>query len=72
MYLSDIFTVMVNLAGVPGLAVPIGFSEPSKSSGKALPIGMQILGPHFSEAMLYKIGHAYEQANPVWQIRPSL
>lgn len=56
MYLSDIFTVTVNLAGIPGLSVPIGFIND-------LPVGMQILGPQFSEELLFQIGHAYEQEN---------
>ncbi|MEK7605492.1 MAG: Asp-tRNA(Asn)/Glu-tRNA(Gln) amidotransferase subunit GatA [Patescibacteria group bacterium] len=65
MYLSDIFTVHANLVGVPGLSLPAGFVDD-------LPVGMQILGPHFSEDKLYQVGYAYEQANPVWQTRPEL
>ena len=63
MYLSDIFTVHTNLTGHPGLSVPIGFSS-------GLPVGMQIIGPHFSEDLLYRVGHTYEKHNPVWQQRP--
>jgi aspartyl-tRNA(Asn)/glutamyl-tRNA(Gln) amidotransferase subunit A len=58
MYLNDIYTVTANLAGVPGLNVPCGLS----SSG--LPIGFQLLGPYWSESVLFKLGHAYEQARP--------
>ena len=47
MYLSDIFTITANLAGIPGLAVPCGFAE-------GLPVGMQILGPQFSEELLFQ------------------
>jgi aspartyl-tRNA(Asn)/glutamyl-tRNA(Gln) amidotransferase subunit A len=65
MYLSDIFTVHANLVGVPGLSVPVGFID-------GLPVGMQILGPHFSEDKLFQVGYAYEQANPVWKERPNL
>ncbi len=65
MYLSDIFTVHANLVGVPGLSVPVGFVD-------ELPVGMQILGPHFSEDQLYQVGFAFEQANPVWKERPHL
>ena len=65
MYLSDIFTVHTNLTGHPGLAVPVGFSND-------LPVGMQIIGPHFSEDLLFRVGHTYEQINPVWKERPSL
>lgn len=54
MYLSDIFTVHANLVGIPGLAVPIGFIE-------NLPVGMQILGPHFSEELLFRVGHNYQK-----------
>jgi len=65
MYLSDIFTVHANLVGVPGLSVPMGFID-------GLPVGMQILGPHFSEEKLFQVGHAFESANPIWKTRPEL
>jgi aspartyl-tRNA(Asn)/glutamyl-tRNA(Gln) amidotransferase subunit A len=58
MYLSDIYTVTANLAGVPGMNVPCGLSS------ARLPIGMQLLGPYWSEATLFRLGHAYEQARP--------
>jgi aspartyl-tRNA(Asn)/glutamyl-tRNA(Gln) amidotransferase subunit A len=54
MYLSDIYTVIANLAGIPGLAVPSGFVS-------NLPTGFQILGPQFSEQLLFRIGAAFEQ-----------
>src|SRR5581483_8492090 len=50
MYLADVFTVTASLAGIPGLAVPAGFTS------NKLPVGMQILGPQFSEAMLFQVG----------------
>jgi aspartyl-tRNA(Asn)/glutamyl-tRNA(Gln) amidotransferase subunit A len=53
MYLSDVHVVAVNLAGIPALSVPCGFSN-------GLPIGMQIMGPHLSEETLLKIGHLYQ------------
>ena len=53
MYLSDVFVVAVNLAGIPALSVPCGISG-------GLPIGMQIMGPHLSEEMLLRIGHLYQ------------
>jgi aspartyl-tRNA(Asn)/glutamyl-tRNA(Gln) amidotransferase subunit A len=56
MYLEDIFTLPANLAGVPGLAFPVGYD----SSG--LPIGMQLMGPHFKEDLLFQVGHAYQLA----------
>jgi len=52
--LSDQFTVPVNLAGLPGLSIPVGFNH-------ALPIGMQLIGNHFSEARLLQLAHAYQQ-----------
>lgn len=59
MYLSDIFTVTANLSGLPSLTVPIGFSD---QGGVKLPVGIQILGPQFSEELLFQVGYAYEQA----------
>jgi aspartyl-tRNA(Asn)/glutamyl-tRNA(Gln) amidotransferase subunit A len=53
MYLSDVFVVAVNLAGIPALSVPCGISN-------GLPIGMQIMGPHLSEEMLLRIGYIYQ------------
>ena len=65
MYLSDIFTISCNLAGIPGISVPCGFTtEP------ALPIGLQILGRPMGEASILQIAHAYEQAND-WHTRRS-
>ena len=59
MYLSDIYTVSANLAGVPGISVPCGLS----SSG--LPIGLQLVGNFWSEATLLNLAHAYENAHPL-------
>ncbi len=55
MYLSDVCTLPINIAGVPGISVPAGFSE-------GLPVGMQLIGRHFREDMLLRIAYAYEQA----------
>lgn len=55
MYLSDALTIPVNLAGLPGLSIPSGFSK------EKLPIGFQLIGPQFSENMLFKLGHQYQQ-----------
>jgi len=63
MYLSDVFTVPINIAGIPGLSVPTGFID-------GLPVGMQILGPHFSEDLLFKLGHFYEQAHDFYKQTP--
>ena len=54
MYLSDIYTVTANLAGIPGISVPAGFVN-------NLPLGLQILGPHFSEDLLFRLAYHYEQ-----------
>jgi aspartyl-tRNA(Asn)/glutamyl-tRNA(Gln) amidotransferase subunit A len=56
MYLSDIFTISVNLAGIPGISIPCGFTKGS------LPIGLQLLGRHFDEASVLRAAFAYEQA----------
>jgi aspartyl-tRNA(Asn)/glutamyl-tRNA(Gln) amidotransferase subunit A len=66
MYLSDIFTLSANLAGIPGMSVPCGFS----SGG--LPIGLQILGSHFSEEMLLKIAYNLEIAVDLTGRKPQL
>jgi len=54
MYLEDVFTLPANLAGIPGLAFPVGYDE------VGLPVGMQLMGPHFSEDMLLRVGHAFQ------------
>src|SRR5437870_8526558 len=59
MYLNDIYTVTANLAGVPGISVPCGLSK------DGLPIGMQLLGPYWSEATLFRLAHAYQQKYPL-------
>jgi aspartyl-tRNA(Asn)/glutamyl-tRNA(Gln) amidotransferase subunit A len=56
MYLSDIFTLSTNLAGIPGISLPCGFST------KGLPIGLQLLGNHFSEETLIKVAYNFEIA----------
>jgi aspartyl-tRNA(Asn)/glutamyl-tRNA(Gln) amidotransferase subunit A len=59
MYLSDMYTCMANLAGVPGISVPCGLS----SAG--LPVGLQLMGRHWGEATILSLAHAYEQAHPL-------
>ena len=56
MYLADIYTVTANLAGIPGISIPVGKTR------EALPIGMQIFGKHFEEGTILRLGHAYERA----------
>ncbi|MEW6732376.1 MAG: Asp-tRNA(Asn)/Glu-tRNA(Gln) amidotransferase subunit GatA [Acidobacteriota bacterium] len=59
MYLADIYTVTVNLAGVPGISMPCGFSQ------DGLPIGCQLIAPHFEETRLLNAAYTYEQAYPI-------
>jgi aspartyl-tRNA(Asn)/glutamyl-tRNA(Gln) amidotransferase subunit A len=56
MYLSDIYTIAVNLAGIPAMSIPVGFS------GNNMPVGMQIMGNYFEEAKLLNVAHKYQQA----------
>ena len=65
MYLIDVCTLPVNIAGLPGISVPCGFSE-------GLPVGMQVIGPHLSEATLLNIAYAYEQATKWHEMRPDI
>jgi len=66
MYLSDIFTISVNLAGLPGLSMPCGYDA------NDLPIGMQIIGPQFSEEMVLRTADALERSGAVTLRRPAL
>lgn len=66
MYLEDVFTLPVNLAGVPGLAFPVGFDQ------DRLPIGMQLMGPHFQEDRLFRVAHAYQQVTDWHLHKPAL
>lgn len=65
MYLSDVFTIACNLAGLPGLSMPAGFID-------NLPVGAQLLGPHFSEAKLLNIAHLYQQQTDWHQQLPTI
>lgn len=66
MYANDILTIPVNLAGVPGLSLPCGFSK------EGLPIGLQVIGKHFDEATVYRVAHAFEQATDFHKQRPNI
>jgi aspartyl-tRNA(Asn)/glutamyl-tRNA(Gln) amidotransferase subunit A len=72
MYLSDIFTISCNLAGISGISVPCGFATNPK-----LPIGLQLIGKPFGEGTLFRLAHAYEQSTdwhkqkPEWTTKPS-
>ena len=64
MYLSDIYTIAVNLAGLPGMSVPCGFAG-------GLPVGLQLIGNYFAEAQLLNVAHRYQQATDWHQLRPA-
>jgi aspartyl-tRNA(Asn)/glutamyl-tRNA(Gln) amidotransferase subunit A len=66
MYLSDIFTISANLAGIPGISIPCGFSS------KDLPIGLQILGKHFDEEKLLQVAYQFEKATDFHKRKPML
>jgi len=65
MYLTDIYTVSANLAGIPGLSLPCGFTK------AGLPIGLQLLGPPFEEETLLRAARIYERATD-WHTRRAL
>jgi aspartyl-tRNA(Asn)/glutamyl-tRNA(Gln) amidotransferase subunit A len=65
MYLNDIYTVTANLSGIPGISVPCGLSS------EGLPIGMQLLGPNWSESILLRAANAYETLRP-FTARPQI
>ncbi|MGO2241401.1 MAG: Asp-tRNA(Asn)/Glu-tRNA(Gln) amidotransferase subunit GatA [Halomonas sp.] len=64
MYLQDIYTIAVNLAGIPGISVPAGFVDKR-------PVGLQILGTHFAEAQLLNVAHQFQQATDWHLQRPA-
>jgi len=66
MYLSDIFTISANLAGIPALSVPCGFST------AGLPIGLQLLGTHFGEETILRVAHRFEKATEFHKRKPVL
>jgi aspartyl-tRNA(Asn)/glutamyl-tRNA(Gln) amidotransferase subunit A len=61
MYLSDIYTVPINLAGVPALSMPCGKVGPPAGEAGNLPVGLQIIGKHFSEDLIFKVAHKCEE-----------
>lgn len=65
MYLTDIFTIPANMAGIPGVSVPCGFSND-------MPVGLQFLGPAFDESTMLGVAHAYEQSQSWYRMHPEL
>lgn len=65
MYLADLYTIPVNLAGLPGMSVPAGFAQ-------GRPVGLQLIGPYFSEARLLNVAHRFQQATDWHQQTPEL
>jgi aspartyl-tRNA(Asn)/glutamyl-tRNA(Gln) amidotransferase subunit A len=65
MYLSDVCTIPVNIAGLPGISIPAGFSD-------GLPVGLQVIGPQFGDERVLRIAHAYEQATEWHEKHPPL
>jgi aspartyl-tRNA(Asn)/glutamyl-tRNA(Gln) amidotransferase subunit A len=66
MYLSDIYTISVNLAGLPAISVPSGFTE------SGLPIGLQVIGKAFGEAEMFAVANAFEKAHNYYKAVPAL
>lgn len=66
MYLEDVFTLPANLAGVPGMSFPVGFDS------QGLPVGMQLMGPHFREEILFEVTHAFQQATDWHTSKPPI
>ena len=71
MYLNDIYTVNCNLAGIPGISIPAGFAPSGPPAGR-LPLGIQLLGPLFSEPILLRAARMFEKATRFHESRPPL
>lgn len=69
MYLQDIYTIAINLAGIPGISVPAGFAGPRPAERR--PIGLQILAPHFAEPQLLNVAHQFQQATDWHRHQPA-
>ena len=67
MYLADIYTISANLAGIPAMSIPCGFT-----STENLPVGLQLMGKHFDESSLITVGHRFQRATDFHSKEPSL
>ena len=65
MYLSDVFTLPVNIAGLPAISVQGGMSD-------GLPVGLQVIGPHFGDRTVLRVAHAYEQSTDWHSLNPNV
>jgi aspartyl-tRNA(Asn)/glutamyl-tRNA(Gln) amidotransferase subunit A len=65
MYLNDVLTIPVNMAGLPGISIPCGLSD-------GLPVGLQIIGKAFDEATVLRAAHAYQQVTDFHMARPKV
>ncbi|HLD25414.1 MAG TPA: Asp-tRNA(Asn)/Glu-tRNA(Gln) amidotransferase subunit GatA [Candidatus Andersenbacteria bacterium] len=65
MYFADLLTDPASVAGLPALSVPAGFVN-------SLPVGLQVIGPHFGEEQLFQVAHAYEQSQDWWKKKPEI
>jgi aspartyl-tRNA(Asn)/glutamyl-tRNA(Gln) amidotransferase subunit A len=72
MYLADVYTISANLAGLPGLSVPVGFVPASDGDQTQLPVGMQLLGPALGEAQLLRTAAHYQAATDFHRRRPPM
>ncbi|MDD5130657.1 MAG: Asp-tRNA(Asn)/Glu-tRNA(Gln) amidotransferase subunit GatA [Candidatus Omnitrophica bacterium] len=66
MYLSDIYTISVNLAGIPAISIPCGFTK------NGLPVGLQIMAKPYNEEMLFRVAHTFEQNTDWHKLKPKL
>jgi aspartyl-tRNA(Asn)/glutamyl-tRNA(Gln) amidotransferase subunit A len=65
MYLDDLYTIPINLAGLPGLSIPCGFGA------RGRPVGLQVVGSYFDEARMLALAHAFQQATDWHQRAPA-
>jgi aspartyl-tRNA(Asn)/glutamyl-tRNA(Gln) amidotransferase subunit A len=64
MYLSDLYTMFVNLARIPSISVPAGYTKPASDSAPSLPAGIQFAGAMFSEPFILSVSEAWEKDHP--------